>query len=192
MTTEKTSEQVTEKTIEQTTKQATESKVNKYHLSYLTILAIVISDQLTKVIIDKYISMRSNGIVVIPNFFKIVHVRNLGAAWGIGSDHPQLLTIISVLLLILIIIFRDHLIENNHIFAIAMSLIIAGTIGNLTDRIFRQGVVDFLCFHFKEIWYYPSFNIADSAICIGVTIYIGYSFLFAKHDNVEANNAEAK
>jgi len=128
---------------------------------------IVLLDQLTKILV----SWERPNFKVIPGFFNIHYVENTGAAFGILQDQRTLLTFVSVLavgvLLFLIFSARD---EHKGMLA-ALALILAGTCGNLIDRVRLGYVVDFLQFHLKQ-YYWPSFNIADAAISVGVGILI--------------------
>lgn len=128
---------------------------------------IVLLDQLTKILV----SWERPNFKVIPGFFNIHYVENTGAAFGILQDKRTLLTFVSVLavgvLLFLIFSARD---EQKGMLA-ALALILAGTCGNLIDRVRLGYVIDFLQFHLKQ-YYWPSFNIADAAISVGVGILI--------------------
>ena len=110
-------------------------------------------------------------IPVIPDFFNLTYITNTGAAWGILAGHGWLLLLISFAVLIAVIYFIHTLTEGwpERIYAIA--LISSGIVGNSIDRIFRREVVDFLQFLFGK-YQYPSFNIADSCICVGVFLFI--------------------
>ena len=111
------------------------------------------------------------AVPVIPDFFNLTYITNTGAAWGILAGHGWLLLLISFAVLIAVIYFIHTLTDGwpERIYAIA--LIVSGIVGNSIDRIFRREVVDFLQFLFGK-YQYPSFNIADSCICVGVFIFI--------------------
>lgn len=124
----------------------------------------------TKAAVVKYIRF-GERIPVIPDFFNLTYITNTGAAWGILAGHGWLLLLISFAVLIAVIYFIHTLTDGwpERIYAIA--LIVSGIVGNSIDRIFRREVVDFLQFLFGK-YQYPSFNIADSCICVGVFIFI--------------------
>ncbi|MEA2012153.1 MAG: signal peptidase II [Verrucomicrobiota bacterium] len=149
------------------------------NISLLVVLPLIVLDQLTKFLINKTITISHEKIVVIPNFFHIVHVRNRGAAWGMFSNYGIILLALSFIFLFFILYYQKNLIENRKSFQWALSLITAGIIGNLIDRMFYGEVIDFLCFFYKN-FQWPSFNVADSSICVGVGIYILFSFLNPK------------
>lgn len=147
----------------------------------ITIIIIVAIDQLTKylIITSKTLStvgglpMPFSHIQVIPHFFRIVHVRNSGAAWGILGGHTQILTVISLVVFVMILVLYPRFVDGRKERSIAMSLILGGILGNLIDRVAYQNVVDFLCFYLYSLkWQWPSFNVADTCICVGVGIYL--------------------
>ena len=141
-----------------------------FRLAVLTSLIFLILDQLTKYWVVKEIPFAAK-VTVIPGFFNLTHVTNTGAAWGILSGHYWLLLGISAIVFFAAIWFLPSLTENWPERYFAIFLVMSGILGNCTDRIFRNAVVDFLQFYIgKYVW--PSFNVADSCICVGVFIYI--------------------
>ena len=142
--------------------------------SAIIVGVLVLIDQITKcIIIDKFPQIGDS--IVITSFFNINHVRNLGAAWGMFSGYGYVLLSFSIIVLIALIYFMRHLTEGWGERYIALSMIASGIIGNSIDRIWHHSVVDFLDFHINQ-HHWPSFNVADSAITIGVTIFIISSF----------------
>ncbi len=148
-------------------------------------LSIALIDQLTKSIIVQYWDLGTHT-VIIPGFFNIVHVRNPGAAWGIFAEHTFLLSLLSVAALAFIAFRFRTLADDSKVRAAAVSLIMGGVAGNSGDRIFRAEtfldgkVIDFLDFYHNS-FHWPAFNVADSAICIGVFVYVLSSFLNPSH-----------
>ncbi len=145
-------------------------------LSISFVIAII--DQITKSIIRTHLTV-GDMITVIPGFFSITYVRNTGAAWGILAGLNGLLIILSLVMLIVLIIFRKSFITDTLLHKISAGLMIAGIVGNLIDRMRLGYVVDFLHFYIGK-HQFPSFNVADSAICIGVTLYIISQFINQK------------
>lgn len=147
-------------------------------------LLVFIADQLSKLFILKYLKETK---IIIPNFFNLVLVWNKGAAWGILSKYPRLLTAIAFVALFTLIVFFEKMSDGKTTPKVAFSLLIGGIIGNLFDRIIRGAVVDFLDFYIKiqdKEHHWPAFNIADSAITISVLILLLSSFIKEgkKHD----------
>lgn len=137
---------------------------------FLLIFFIFLLDQVTKYFAIKYLSPHS--IVRILPFLNLVYVENIGTAFGmlkfLGSGFFVVMSSIATLVIIYIML-KDP--SNWHIY----SLIIAGALGNLTDRFFRGYVVDFIDIYFGN-FHWPAFNIADSAITIGIVLFLYKSF----------------
>ncbi len=144
-------------------------------LFFLTALLVAIADQLTKI----WIRSHSEGQVIFESgFFSIIHVNNSGAAFGILQDKSFFLTIAGftgILLILLFVFVFSHRSPflNGSLGKLALGLVLGGTIGNLTDRLRYGHVTDFIS---VGIW--PTFNIADSAISIGIILF-AYLFLFS-------------
>ena len=135
-----------------------------------TCVSIAVLDQVTKVLIQAKVYL-GQEIVVIPGFFHISHVRNTGAAWGILQDQNILLTSLSAVVLLLLCFARRAFLRDARTHRLALGLMLGGIVGNFLDRVRLGYVVDFLHF-FLQSYHFPSFNVADSAICIGVGIYL--------------------
>ncbi len=130
-------------------------------------LLILIVDQFTKVMVIGYYKLGDS--TTVTGFFNLVRVHNEGAAFsflaGASGWQRWLFTGIGVVAVLFILwMLRAH--AGQRLFAFAMACILGGAIGNLVDRIAYGHVVDFLQFHYGG-WYFPSFNVADSAITIG-------------------------
>lgn len=137
---------------------------------YALAFIVILFDQLSKGLIVEKMD-RSESFVVIEDFFKITSHRNSGAAWGILQDQMIFFYIITFIVVIGIIYYMQKYAKNSALLATALGLLLGGAIGNFIDRLFRKEVVDFL--DFKIINYnYPIFNIADSALFIGVGVLI--------------------
>lgn len=132
--------------------------------------SLALLDQVTKFLIRQNLDP-GEYVEVVPGFFNISYVRNTGAAWGMMSGFGNLLIALSLVMLVVIIFFRKHFLTDTLIHKIATGLMIAGIVGNLIDRVRLGYVVDFLDFHWRT-HHFPSFNVADSAICIGVGLYM--------------------
>ena len=135
---------------------------------------IVVLDQLTKWLALRFVS-EYEPVTVIPGFFQLVNWRNTGAAWGILRDYNWLLTLISGVTLVALVLFRKSFGIQQKGPAITLGLIMGGIAGNFIDRLRLGSVVDFLGFHIGR-HHWPAFNVADSAICVGVVLYIIFSW----------------
>jgi signal peptidase II len=106
-------------------------------------------------------------VVLIPNFLQLAYAENKGAAFSILYGHTFLLGIISVIATVLLLWFWQSLPARERLGRIACALILSGAIGNMIDRFARGYVVDFIDAHWFYRAHWPTFNIADSCICIG-------------------------
>lgn len=137
-------------------------------------LGVLILDQFTKWMVLVYLG-REEERTIIPGFFKLVHWTNTGAAWSMFRDHGALLAIVSLVALAALFIFRRHFDAHTRLGQFALGLMFGGIAGNLVDRLMASrdhAVIDFLYFHLirrdgSEAGF-PAFNIADTAICVGV------------------------
>jgi len=144
--------------------------------------SIIFADQLTKYIIKINIALYDN-IIVIKNFFNITHILNPGGAFGFfASSSPGvrkcIFLFVSSIVALLILWFYKKYAENFIFLSIGLALIFGGAVGNLIDRFIYGKVVDFLDFYMGT-YHWPAFNIADSAITIGMGILI-YHIIFKK------------
>ena len=146
----------------------------------LVIAAIVlIADQLTKLAIVAHLPFPTYGeghgaITVIRDFFYIVHVGNTGAAWSMFSGQSVLLAIFALVTLAAIVIWRHALGLRERRSQLCFGLLCGGIVGNVIDRLAYGHVVDFIDLHFGS-YVYPTFNVADSGICVGVVFYLWHS-----------------
>ena len=144
---------------------------------WLVVIAggIIIADQMTKYVILRTIGLHAT-IPVIPGFFHITHVQNPGGAFGFLADQSPmvrsvLFLAVSTLAVGLVLWFYHKTPPTHRWLAAGFALIFGGAVGNLVDRGRIGKVVDFLDF-FINGWHWPAFNVADSAITVGITIFI--------------------
>lgn len=149
-----------------------------YRLLLILLLAVFVLDQLSKAWIYARMPLGSYGpyagIEVIPDFFYLVHVGNTGAAWSMFSGKSVFLALLACVTLLAIYVWRRALGLRARITQVAFGLLCGGILGNLVDRLLHGHVIDFLDFHFGS-YVYPTFNVADSGICVGVILYIWHS-----------------
>lgn len=132
--------------------------------------AIVILDQVSKQWVTAGFSL-GESLPVMPGLFSLTYVRNTGAAWGILGGMNGLLVALSVVVLVILVFFRRGILTDSLVHRFALALMIGGIVGNLLDRLRLQYVVDFFDFYWG-IHHFPAFNVADSAICVGVGLYM--------------------
>lgn len=149
------------------------SHTRKYHL--LIAFFIVILDRLAKLAVERKIPLH-DAIQVIPGCFRLTHMENRGAAFGLFADSPSpwkvaLLVLFSVAALLVVIYL---LWKNSHSMSttgVGLALILGGAIGNLWDRLATGHVTDFLLFYLGR-YQWPAFNVADSAIVLGASLLV--------------------
>ena len=144
-------------------------------------LPLILLDQLTKWLIQTHIPY--GGVIpIIPGFFSLVYVSNTGAAFSIFQGNNFFFVALAVVALVVVLfwLIRDQFNPNKEqrmgvVTKIALSLFVAGIGGNLLDRVLKGSVVDFLDFYFKH-YSWPSFNVADSCICVAAALLVLMSF----------------
>lgn len=149
---------------------------------FLLILFFLALDQLSKALILRILPAYGK-IEVIPGLFNLVQIHNRGAIFGFFSSTGSgavhyLLTLASLAALGLVVYYFFKTPASERILKASLSLILAGALGNLADRIFRGYVIDFLDCYISN-WHWPSFNIADSCITSGAFLLL-YTFLFKR------------
>jgi len=156
-------------------------RLRAYRLLLGLALVILVLDQLTKVWIVEHLPFnplhahgRGQDIVVAPGFFYLIHVGNTGAAWSMFSGRSVLLAILAAGTLVAIFFWRHTLGLRDQLAQVAFGLLCGGIVGNLIDRLHYHHVVDFIDLHFGS-YTYPTFNVADSGICVGVILYLWQS-----------------
>jgi len=154
-------------------------------------LGVFVLDQVTKFLIVANLPTGTYGpprhIEIIPGFFNLVHVGNTGAAWSLFAGKSTLLALLALTTLGAIFFWRRSLGLRLLPVQVSFGLLCGGIVGNLLDRLVYRHVIDFLDFHFGS-YVYPTFNIADSGICVGVGIYLWYSFKYPSQKRLDATN----
>ena len=143
---------------------------------------VVIVDQITKAVVVNGLALYSS-VPVINGFFNLTHIHNPGGAFGFMANQGEAIRVFFFLVvacaaMVFVLYFYYKTPEKHFFFRVCLSLIFGGAIGNLIDRIRLGKVIDFLDFYIGQ-WHWPAFNIADSAITIGIAIYI-FHILFNK------------
>lgn len=169
----------------------------KYYILVSLVGLIVSADQLTKTMVVGDFRLHES-MSVIENFLNITLVHNRGAAFGLLANLPASIRepfflIIPFITLLAILIAFYKLTENEILSIVGLVLIVGGAIGNLIDRVRIGYVIDFIDFHWFGEHHFPAFNVADSAICIGVFILILNLTFMPPEDIVDdSNNGSSK
>ncbi|WLD95086.1 signal peptidase II [Alkalihalobacillus sp. AL-G] len=135
---------------------------------YIIALIVVIIDQITKWFIVSKMNI-TESITVVSDFFYITSHRNRGAAFGILQGQMWLFFIVTIIVLIAVVYYMQTEAKGKPFLSSSLGLILGGAIGNFIDRMLRGEVVDFLNFYFGA-YNFPIFNIADSALVVGVSM----------------------
>lgn len=155
----------------------------RYLLLGLLSLAIIVVDQITKVYVMQAMRLHES-IPVIPNFFSITYIRNPGAAFGFlssssGSFRFVFFGLTSIFAMGLLGTILVRMPKHDWMGQLSVAAILGGAIGNLLDRLRYGEVIDFLDFY-VDAYHWPAFNVADSAITVGV-VFLILHFAFEKH-----------
>lgn len=140
-------------------------------LFWITAILVLFIDQGTKFIVKTTMTLYES-IPLIPNIFHLTYIENPGAAFGLLANQRVLFIVLTTIILMAVIIFYYKLKGEYLLLRVALGMVVGGALGNLIDRLRMGAVTDFFDF---RIW--PVFNIADSAIVLGM-IYISYQLLF--------------
>ncbi len=138
------------------------------------ILPLYALDQWTKWLVVRHIDLNEGAVEIIPGWFRLVYYQNTGAAWGMLAGRSTFFLVIAVAALaVLTVLYRQGAFASRWAGA-GLCVLVPGIVGNLTDRIGRGSVVDFLWFdlHFPGARPFPAFNVADSCICVAVGCFL--------------------
>jgi signal peptidase II len=140
-------------------------------------LPLYVLDQCTKQLVLRFISPYDARIIV-PEFFTLVNVTNTGAAFGTFKGNNTFFIAISIVALVVVTVLLIQSRRSDAWRDVSLALLLAGILGNLTDRLLYGHVIDFLLFnlHIRYADPWPAFNVADSCISIAVVLFIIHSF----------------
>ena len=162
----------------------------KYWILLIVFLVIIVLDQSTKLIIQQTLPLHKQ-VEIISGFFNLIHVRNTGGAFGIfgGERDPLgsvLFVVASLIAVGILVILFLRVKEHEKALAFSLSLLLSGAMGNLIDRVSYGEVIDFLDFYVSS-YHWPAFNIADSAISIGIGL-MALELLIKEHKKPSKSN----
>lgn len=139
-----------------------------YLLPILLVAGVVALDQISKVLVLHF--MYKGQVVLIPGVLRFTYVENRGMAFGLLSDHRWVFLVLSTVGIILMCLYLWYYAKTT-LSRVGLSLVIAGGIGNMIDRLVLGFVVDFIDFCAFDFWVWV-FNIADAAVCVGAAIFM--------------------
>lgn len=150
----------------------------KYVIFAGIVIVVTAVDQLTKAVVWKMVPLY-DSIHVINGFFNLTHIQNPGGAFGFLADQHfalrnLLFLVISLIALGLVFYFYMSTPKTHQLLGFGFALIFGGAVGNLIDRIRMGRVIDFIDIYFRS-YHWPAFNIADSAISLGIIIFLAHA-----------------
>lgn len=156
-------------------------------LLFLVAAAVIVFDQATKLLIERFLPLNVSWAPVpeLSRFFKITHVSNTGAAFGLFPSGSLLFTIVAVFVAAVIVYYNFQLPAGHRLLRLALGLQLGGALGNLVDRLRLGHVTDFLDF---GPW--PVFNVADTSIVAGVIV-LGFLMLQEQKEAAEESSSQA-
>jgi signal peptidase II len=150
---------------------------------WISVLSLLL-DQASKLAVDGSMQL-FESIPLLP-YFNLTYVHNTGAAFSFLSDaggwQRWLFAGLAVVMSSIIGLWLVRLKQHETLMAVALALVLGGAIGNLIDRVAYGYVIDFLDVYYQD-WHWPAFNIADSAICVGVALMLLESFGVGRQEN---------
>jgi len=171
-------------------------------LPFVLAVVVIVLDQITKMLIVRYIPLYTIGCQFLGDFLRIIHVANTGVAFSMGADWSLIMRAIMfravptiVIGLVVVVYFRNN--EFTKLQRWCIAGIIGGGIGNLIDRFFRaEGVVDFIDVKFYGLFgleRWPTFNVADSAVVVcGILLLISFIITSVREEKKAKANKENK
>jgi signal peptidase II len=156
------------------------NRLKKISLPVTVALLVVILDLITKKLIETFV--QPYEIIHVLPFLRIVNIKNTGAAFGLFSDlNNNFFIIISIAAIIFIIFYMIR--TPSRLERLSLSLVLGGATGNLIDRLTLGKVIDFIDI-FVNDWHWPAFNVADSALTVGIILFLIVNIkTWGKHNN---------
>lgn len=173
--------------------------VDRLTRAFESVNAVTFSEELDAFLEVRHLErMRERPLVVVDDYWQFRYVENPGAAWGSFGGIPENLRVpffyvVSVGAILFILVFYRRLEEKQRLLQVALALVMGGAVGNFIDRLIRGYVIDFIDWHWRNDpnLHWPTFNIADVGISIGVTLMLADA-LFAKKKVEEAVPADGR
>lgn len=135
-------------------------------MEFIIIIIGILVDRLTKIWAIKSLSS-GKEIVIIRNIFSFQYLENRGAAWGIFQNKLVFLSTLTFIVVCMMIFYLIKKKPSSRLLRASLSMVIGGALGNLYDRTIYHKVVDFILFHYKDVYNFPTFNVADMFVVVG-------------------------
>lgn len=153
-------------------------------IRYSIAILVIVIDQVTKQAAERALSL--HDALPVTSFFNITLAYNRGAAFSFlnnaGGWQRWLFTAISLTVSLVLIVWLYRMTKKERWLSLAIALILGGAVGNLIDRVWYGHVIDFIQVYYQS-WYFPSFNVADSAIFCGTVLLIGLTLFENREEN---------
>lgn len=151
----------------------------KYKLLLMITPVVIVIDQIVKIYVDQTMELYQT-IEIVENYFNLTYIRNKGAAFGMLANMDEAWRVpfflcISVIAIGAILYTLHAYKDSSRIFPVALAMILGGAVGNMIDRARLGEVIDFILVHWHQ-YHWPAFNVADSAITVGVGMLILHMF----------------
>lgn len=150
---------------------------------FLTAAIVIGLDQLSKCLVRSNMTLGQS--IPEQGFFRLTYHTNTGGVFGLFANQTFLITIAAIIAAVVIVLYSRHKMAQSMLVKASLGLILGGSIGNLIDRVRLGAVTDFI-----DIGAWPIFNLADSAIDIGVVLLIGYLLIKLWKERREAKRVE--
>ncbi len=138
----------------------------------LVSLVVLVADQWTKWLVELHLPHHTAH-PIVPGFVNLTHIRNNGVAFGLfardGGGNPWLLTILGIVALAAVLAYFWLASSRDRLLLVALALVVGGALGNLIDRVASGAVTDFIDVYVRN-HHWPAFNVADSAISVGIVL----------------------
>jgi signal peptidase II len=152
-------------------------------MEFVIVVIGLILDRVSKTWAQNFL-ITNGDVVILKDIFSFSYLENRGAAFGIFQNKQSILAIVTFFVLSFVIYYLIRYKPKSMILRISLSLIICGAIGNLFDRVTKRYVVDFILFHYKDVYYFPTFNVADMMVVIGTFSMALYLIKEDKNENL--------
>lgn len=137
----------------------------------VAVLAVII-DQLSKL----WIGANRPQIELLPGFLDLLYTENTGAIFGLVHNHAEAFIALGIAGVMVILVFLHYFPPATTLGVVSFALILSGAVGNLIDRIRLGYVIDFVSLHLRDLFRWPAFNVADTALTVGILVLIYYFY----------------
>jgi signal peptidase II len=146
----------------------------RLRLFLVVVALVVILDQLSKL----WIAVNRPQVELLPGFLGLVYVENTGGFFGLFHTHTEVFIALGIASVVIILVFLHYFPPATTVGKLSFALILGGAVGNLIDRIRLGYVIDFIRLHVQETFSWPAFNVADTALTVGIFALVYYFYKY--------------